>query len=43
MLETMGQFRLQYSDQAQGAQESLVATPCLLSRVIKSRRKDVEI
>ena len=36
MLETMGQFRLQYSDQAQGALESLVATPSLLSRVIES-------
>ena len=27
MVETMGQFRLQYSDQAQGALGSLVATP----------------
>ena len=36
MLETVGQFRLQYSDQAQGALESLVATPSLLSRVIES-------
>ena len=34
MLETVGQFRLQYSDQAQGALGSLVTTPSLLSRVI---------
>ena len=36
MLETVGQFRLQYSDQAQGALGSLVAMPSLLSRVIES-------
>ena len=36
MLETMGQFRLQYSYQAQGALGNLVATPSLLSRVIES-------
>ena len=36
MLEIVGQFRLQYSDQAQGTLGSLVATPSLLSRVIKS-------
>ena len=36
MLETMGQFRLQYSDQAQGALGSLVAMRSLLRRVIKS-------
>ena len=36
MLETVGQFRLQYSDQAQGVLESLVATPSLLSKVIES-------
>ena len=36
MLETVGQFRLHYSDQAQGALGSLVATPSLLSRVIES-------
>ena len=34
MLETVGQFRLQYNDQAQGALGSLVATLSLLSRVI---------
>ena len=31
MLETVGQFRLQYSKQAQGTLEILVATPSLLS------------
>ena len=36
MLETLGEFRLQYSDQAQGALGSLVATPSLLSRVVES-------
>ena len=36
MLETMGQFRLQYNEQAQGTLGSLVATPSLLSRVIES-------
>ena len=34
MLETEGQFRLHYSDQAQGALGSLVATSSLLSIVI---------
>ena len=36
MLETMGQFSLQYSDQAQGILGSLMATPSLLSKVIES-------
>ena len=36
MLETVGQFGLQYNKQAQGTLESLVATPSLLSRVIES-------
>ena len=36
MLETVGQFKLQYSDQAQGALGSLVAMSSLLSRVIDS-------
>ena len=36
MLETVGHFRLQYSDQAQGALRSLVAMPSLLIRVIES-------
>ena len=35
-LETMGQFRLQYSEQTQGTLGSLVATPSRLSRVIES-------
>ena len=43
MLEIVGQFRLQYSDQAQGTLGSLVATPSLLSRVIKSKGQDAEI
>ena len=43
MLETVGQFRLQYNDQAQGALRSLVATPSLLSRVIESQGQNVEI
>ena len=36
MLETVGQFGLLYSKQAQGTLGSLVATPSLLSRVIES-------
>ena len=36
MLETVGQFRLQYSEQAQVTLGNLVATPSLLSRVIES-------
>ena len=43
MLETVGQFRLQYSDQAQGMLGSLVATPSLLRRVIKSQGQEAEI
>ena len=37
MLETVGQFRLRYNEQAQGTLGSLVATPSLLSRVIESK------
>ena len=37
MLETVGQLRLQYSEQAQGTLWSLVATQSLLSRVIESQ------
>ena len=37
MLKTVGQFGLQYSEQAQGMLGSLVATSSLLSRVIKSQ------
>ena len=36
MLETMGQFGLQYLEQAQGTLGSLEATPSLLSKVIES-------
>ena len=43
MLETVGQFGLQYREQAQGTLGSLVATPSLLSRVIESQGQDVEI
>ena len=43
MLETVGQLGLQYNDQAQGILGSLVATPSLLSKVIKSLGKDTEI
>ena len=39
----MGQFRLKYSDQAQGALGSLVAMPSLLSRVIESQGQEVKI
>ena len=37
MLKTVGQFELQYREQAQGRLGSLVATPSLLSRVIESQ------
>ena len=43
MLETVGQFRLHYSEQAQGTLGSLVAAPSLLSRVIESQGQDAEI
>ena len=43
MLETVGQFGLQYIDQTQGTLRSLVATPSLLSRVIESQWQDAEI
>ena len=36
MLETVGQFILQYDEQAQGTLGSLTATTSLLSRVIES-------
>ena len=35
MLETVGQFGLQYSEQTQGTLGSLVDTSSLLSRVIE--------
>ena len=40
MLETVGQFRLQYNEHAQGTLGSLMATPSLLSRVTKSKGQD---
>ena len=43
MLETVGQFGLQYSEQALGTLGSLVVTPSLLSRVIESQWQDAEI
>ena len=43
MLETVGQFGLQYNEQAQGTLGSLVATPSLLSRVIESKGQDADI
>ena len=36
MLEVVGQFGLQYRDQAQGVLWSLAATPSLLNKVIES-------
>ena len=43
MLGVVGQFGLQYNDQAQGVLGSLVATPSQLSRVIESQGQDVEM
>ena len=43
MLEIVGQFGLQYSEQAQGTLGSLVATPSLFSRVIESQGQDAKI
>ena len=43
MLETVGHFGLQYSEQTQGTLGSLVATPSLLSRVIESQWQEAEI
>ena len=43
MLETVGQFGLQYREQAQGMLGILVATLSLLSRVIESQGQDMEI
>ena len=43
MLETLGQFRLQYDERAQGTLGSLMATPSLLSRVIESQGQDVKL
>ena len=43
MLETVGQFGLQYSEHAQGTLGSLVVTLSLLNRVIESKGQDAEI
>ena len=43
MLETVGQFRLQHNEQAQGTLGSMMATPSLLSRVIESKVQDAEL
>ena len=43
MLKTVGQFKLQYSEQAQGMLGSLVAMSSLLSRVIESQGQDAEV
>ena len=43
MLETVGQFGLQYSEQTQGTLGSLVATPSLLSRMIESQWQDADL
>ena len=43
MLDTVGQFRLQYHKNTQGTLGSLVAMPSLLSRVIESQGQDAEI
>ena len=43
MLEIVGQFGLQYSEQAQGTLGILVATSSLLKKVIESQGQDVEI
>ena len=43
MLETVGQFRLQYDEQAQGTLGNMMATPSLLSRVIESQVQDAKL
>ena len=43
MLGVVGQFGLQYSDQAQGVLGSLMPTPSLLSKLIESQGQDVEM
>ena len=43
MLEIVGHFGLQYSDQAQSVLGSLVATPSILSRVVESQRQVAEV
>ena len=43
MLETVGQFDLQYNDKAQGILGSFMAMPSLLRRVIGSQGQDTEV
>ena len=43
MLETVGQYRLQYDEQAQGTLGSMMAMPSLWSRVIESQLQDAEL
>ena len=43
MLKTVGQFRLQYDEQAQGTLGSPMDTPSLLSRVIESQGQDAKL
>ena len=43
MLEIVGQFRLQYDEQARGTLGSMMATPSLLSRVIESQVQDAKL
>ena len=43
MLETVGQFRLQYEEHAQGTLGSMMAIPSLLSRVIESQVQDAKL
>ena len=43
MLEIVGKFGLQYSDQAQGTLGRQVAMPSLVSKVIESQGQDIEI
>ena len=43
MIETVGQFGLQYRDQARGTLGILVSTPSLLSRVTEFQGQDTEI
>ena len=43
MLETVGQFILQYDEQTQGTLGSLMVTPSLLSRVIESQGQDADL
>ena len=43
MLETVGQFGLQYSEQAQGTLGNLVAMPSLLGKLLESQGQDIEL